>query len=104
MKASPIDIASSRPLGVARALGGSALDEATIFARHVILTGERPALETNNGRWCLLNSLRLLSRVVGPLTVVLPPGLDALEAEVRQLANKVWSQGVVAVVIEVTPF
>ena len=69
------DIASSRPLGVAEGLGCSLLDETVIFSRPVILTGERETLATQNARWCLLDSLRLLSRIVGPLTVVLPGGL-----------------------------
>lgn len=103
MTGNSINIASSRPLEVAKTLGAPVLDEATIFARHVILTGERPALEISNGRWCLLNSLRLLSRVVGPLTVVLPHGLDELETEVRQLAGQVWSRGTVTVVNEIPP-
>ena len=103
MKANLTNIASSRPLGVAKSLGAPVLDEATIFARDVILTGEQAVLETNNGRWCLLNSLRLLCRVVGPLTVVLPQGMDELQKEVRQLAVKVWSWGTVTVVNEVPP-
>lgn len=94
--------ASSRPLGVAEGLGSSLLDEAVIFSRPVILTGERETLETQNGRWCLLNSLRLLSRIVGPLTVLLPKGLGAFETEVRQLAASVWTNGSVTVVIEGT--
>ena len=97
------DTAVSRPLGVAASLGGSLIDEATIFARPVILTGERPTLATRNGRWCLLDSLRLLSRVVGPLTDVLPSGLADLESDVRQLAASVWTKGSVTVVIEGAP-
>lgn len=94
------DIASSRTLGVAEGLGSSLLDEAVIFSRPVILTGERETLATQNGRWCLLDSLRLLSRIVGPLTVVLPRGLPDLEAEVRQLADRLWTPGTVTVVVE----
>ena len=97
------DIASSRPLGVAEGLGSSLLDETVIFSRPVILTGERETLATRNGRWCLLDSLRLLSRIVGPLTVVLPGGLPDLEAEVRQLADRLWTPGTVTVVIEGAP-
>lgn len=97
------DIASSRPLAVAEGLGSSLLDQAILFSRPVILTGERQALGTQNGRWCLLDSLRLLSRIVGPLTVVLPGGLGDLEAEVRQLAARVWTPGTVTVVVEGTP-
>lgn len=97
------DVASSRPLGVAEALGSSLLDEAIIFSRPVILTGERETLATQNGRWCLLNSLRLLSRIVGSLTVVLPPGLGAFETEVRQLAAKAWTKGTVTFALEGAP-
>ncbi|CAN7768422.1 hypothetical protein LJR084_007482 [Variovorax sp. LjRoot84] len=97
------DVASSRPLGVAEGLGSSLLDEAIIFSRPVILTGERQMLATQNGRWCLLNSLRLLSRIVGPLTVVLPGGLEAFETEVRQLAARVWTKGTVTIVGEGAP-
>ena len=75
MTAAHNDIASSRPIGVAQVLGGVALDEATVFSRPVVLTGEHTTLLTRNGQWCLLDSLRLLSRIVGPLTVVLPAGL-----------------------------
>lgn len=94
------DIASSRPIGVAQSLGSSTLDEALIYSRPVILTGERHTLETDNGRWCMLNSLRLLSRIVGPLTVLLPAGLAALDAEIRQLAAHVWTKGTVTVIEE----
>mgnify|MGYP003383406812 CR=1 FL=1 len=97
------DIASSRPLGVAEGLGSSMLDETIVFSRPVILTGERETLATRNGRLCLLDSMRLLSRIVGPLTVVLPAGLADLEAEVRQLADRVWTPGTVTVVVEGAP-
>ncbi len=97
------DIASSRPLGVAEGLGSPMLDEAIIFSRPVVLTGERETLATQNGRCCLLDSIRLLSRIVGPLVVVLPAGLADLEAEVRQLAHRVWTPGTVNVVVEGAP-
>ena len=97
------DIASSRPLGVAEKVGGVRLDEATIFARAVILTGEHATLVTQNGQWCLLDSLRLLSRIVGPLTVVLPAGLGGFEDEVRRLATCVWTKASVLVVHEGAP-
>jgi hypothetical protein len=97
------DIAFSRPLGVAESLGSSLPDEAVILSQPVILTGERQALATQNGRWCLLDSLRLLSRIVGPLTVVLPSGLADLEAEVRQLAAQVWTKATLTVVVEGAP-
>lgn len=95
--------ASSRPMGVAAGLGSSRQDEAAIFSQPVILTGEREMLLTQNGRWCLLNCIRLLSRIVGPLTVMLPKGLGAFETEVRQLAASVWTSGEVTVVVEGAP-
>lgn len=99
----PGDITSSRPRGVARTLGSTLLDEATIYARPVILTGERGTLENDNGRWCMLDSLRLLARIVGPLTVVLPSDLGAFEAQVRHLASSVWKKGTVTVVTDGMP-
>lgn len=97
------DLASSRPLGVAHGLGGIELDEATVFSRSVVLTGEHDTLRTQNGRWCLLDSLRLLSRIVGPLTVVLPAGLGEFEDEVQRLAKTVWTKESVLVVREGAP-
>jgi molybdopterin/thiamine biosynthesis adenylyltransferase len=95
-----MDLASSRPLGVAKELGAATLDQAVVFARSVILTGERAALETENGRWCLLNSIRLLARVVGPLLVVVPHGMDRIRGEVTQLCESVWTKGHVTVADE----
>ncbi|MCW5667826.1 MAG: ThiF family adenylyltransferase [Piscinibacter sp.] len=92
------DIASSRPFGVAEGLGSAELDETTVFSRPVILTGEHATLVTQNGQWCLLDSLRLLSRIVGPLTILLPEGLGLFEDEVRRLAKSVWTKGNVLVV------
>jgi hypothetical protein len=103
MTAAHNDIASSRPIGVAQVLGGVALDEATVFSRPVVLTGEHTTLLTRNGQWCLLDSLRLLSRIVGPLTVVLPAGLGEFEEEVQRLAKSLWTRGSVFVVSEGTP-
>lgn len=85
--------ASSRPLGVARSLVGGAIDESFVYAKSVVLTGERGLLSTHNGRWCFLDSLRLLHRVVGNLTIIVPPGLETLEAEVRQYCSDAWCQG-----------
>ncbi|HOX68982.1 MAG TPA: hypothetical protein PKV56_14045 [Burkholderiaceae bacterium] len=88
---------------MAQVLGGVALDEATVFSRPVVLTGEHTTLLTRNGQWCLLDSLRLLSRIVGPLTVVLPAGLGEFEEEVQRLAKSLWTRGSVFVVSEGTP-
>jgi hypothetical protein len=95
--------ASSRPLGVAQSLVGRALDAQTIFSRPVILTGDQATLTTKNGRWCLLDCLQLLPRVVGPLTVVLPTGIGDLELEVRAIAARVWTRGSVTVLTAGAP-
>ena len=95
--------ASSRPLGVAQSLVRDAIDAQTVYARPVVLTGDRDTLVTKNGRWCLLDCLQLLPRVVGPLTVVLPAGIGQLEAEVRTAAARVWSRGSVTVLTEGAP-
>lgn len=85
-------LAASRPLGVARELGAGELDAATVFSRTVVLTGDREVLTSPNGRWCFIDSLRLLSRVVGDLQVVLPDGVPQLQAEVDELLLTLWSQ------------
>jgi molybdopterin/thiamine biosynthesis adenylyltransferase len=88
-------LASSRPLGVASELGATELDADTVFAKCVVLTGEHATLSTRNGQWCFLDSLRLLSRVVGVLEVAIPDGLPELEREVELLVPELWSQGTV---------
>lgn len=97
------DITFSRPLGVARALGAAGLSEDDVLAKTVILTGDRGALNTSNGRSCFLNSLRLLCRTVGPLSVVLPRGVPVFEQEVRRLAGQLWSRRSVTVLLEGEP-
>jgi hypothetical protein len=87
-----LKVAASRPLGVAQELGASELGEQTVFSKAVVLTGEREVLVTRNGRWCLLDALRLLSRVVGDLQVVLPPGVPDVQAELDALLPTLWSQ------------
>ena len=80
-------LAASRPIAVARELSGEPLDADLVYSRKVILTGERSTLEHANGRWCFINCLRLLSRVVGCLEVVLPCGMAAFDAaHLRALA------------------
>lgn len=93
-------LALSRPLGVARELQGVFIDEAAVLSRVVVLTGERETLATRNGAWCLLTAMRLLSRIVGRLCIVLPDGTGRLEQEVRDLAGALWSVGTVEVLTE----
>lgn len=87
------DLASTRPIGVASALGASALAPEVVFARRVVLTGEASCLQHQSGRWCFLDCLRLLSRVVGELSVIVPDSLPEFQAEVDAVLSGLWSQG-----------
>ncbi|HYW55766.1 MAG TPA: hypothetical protein VE934_02305 [Polaromonas sp.] len=93
MNAQDETLVSSRPMGVAGELGAKALEPAIVFGRQVILTGELASLREQNGRWCFLDSLRLLSRVVGDLTVVLPDERGDFHLEVDEVVAELWSQG-----------
>ena len=98
-----IDKAASRPLGVARKLVSHAINEADIYSKVVILTGEQEVLATQNGRWCFLDALALLSRVVGNLIVVLPACSAQLEAEVENFCTRAWCRGLLRVVRDGDP-
>lgn len=87
----------SRAFGVAASLNGVTLDEAEILHRPVLLTAEAAALQTVNGRWCFLDCVRLLSRIVGPLTVELPPLERSFEQDLRELIASLSSLGTVVV-------
>jgi molybdopterin/thiamine biosynthesis adenylyltransferase len=93
-----IEKATSRPLAVARSLVKHAADEASIYAKIVVLTGQQEVLQTANGRWCFLDALFLLSRIVGNLTVVLPRANKQLEFEVEKFCAKAWSRGPLQIV------
>ncbi len=95
--------ASSRVIGVAKKLLNRPIDEASVYSKSVILTGEKEALLTENGRWCFLDALTLLSRVVGNLTVVMPSGTPLLEAEVEKFCSSAWSRGDLSVVRDGSP-
>lgn len=95
--------ATSRPLGVAQKLVNHPIDETEIYSKVVVLTGEQEVLATQNGRWCFLDSLALLSRIVGNLTVILPAGTTQLEAEVDEFCARAWSRGSLRVVRDGDP-
>lgn len=86
-------LAASRPLGVAQELGAGEIDAAIVLSKTVILTGEKDVLAHRNGRWCFIDCLRLLTRVVGDLRVVLPDGLPEMQADLDDLLPALWSQG-----------
>lgn len=87
-----IDTRFSRTLGVAKKLVGQELNADYVYSKSVILTGESAALSTENGKWCFVDALRLLCRVVGHLTVVLPAVSPEFQSEVRQLCENLWSK------------
>lgn len=79
--------AFSRPLAVAHTLSDRALTAADVKAKRVVLAGDGSILSSENGRWALLDSLRLLLRVAGHLTVLLPASATELEREVELIAG-----------------
>ena len=85
--------ASSRYLGVAKSLVGESINAEQVFAKSVVLMGERDALKTQNGLWCFMDSLRLLVRVVGKLTICIPPGFAELETEARKCCSDTYLRG-----------
>ena len=93
-----ISKATSRPLGVAQKLVKHAVNEADVYSKVVVLTGESEAISTENGRWCFLDALALLSRVVGNLVVVLPECPSKFENEVRDYCSQAWRLGSLQVV------
>ena len=79
--------AFSRPLAVAHTLCGRVLTAADVKAKRVVLTGDDSVLRSENGRWVLHDALRLLLRVAGSLTVLLPAGAAELEKEVESIVS-----------------
>lgn len=94
------ELAASRPLGVARELTGTELDAEAVFGRKVVLIGEASFLQHQNGRWCFENALRLLSRTIGELEVVVPAGFPEFRAHVQRLVETVFTQRRVRLVNE----
>jgi molybdopterin/thiamine biosynthesis adenylyltransferase len=95
--------AVSRPLGVAQGLVRRPIDETIIYSKIVVLTGEAPVLTTANGRWCFLDALSLLSRVVGRLVVVLPQEAESLRREVEEYCSRAWSHGAINIISDAQP-
>jgi hypothetical protein len=86
------DKAASRPMGVAAALMGHLIDETAFYEQLVALTGEVDALRTANGRWILIDAIRLLLRVVGQLLIVIPEGCDDLVREIGQICETSYAR------------
>lgn len=92
------DKALSRPLGVAIKLAGNSIDQATVYAKVVVLTGDRSVLLSQNGHWCFMDALTLLSRVVGNLVVMLPDDVPKLTAEATEFCRRAWHHGSLRVI------
>ncbi len=86
-------LAKSRVLGVAKSLLSTPIDEKLVYSKNVVLTGEAEVLSTQNGKWCFLDSLRILSRMVGNLKVVVPYSNSALFTDVSAFIQDAWSNG-----------
>jgi molybdopterin/thiamine biosynthesis adenylyltransferase len=93
-----IDNAISRPLGVAQGLTGKTINIDEVYSRTVVLTGESGVIATQNGRWCFIDALALLSRVVGNLVVLLPECSTQFKAEVEEFCAQAWCKGSLKVV------
>lgn len=89
--------AASRPTAVAEGLLGHRVDEASVYSRCVVLTADNAALATANGRWCFMDALALLSRVVGPLIVALPREAADMRNRVDAYRARAWTRGSVRI-------
>ncbi|MBS0418660.1 MAG: ThiF family adenylyltransferase [Proteobacteria bacterium] len=93
-----IEQAVSRPLAVAEGLLRRPIDETVVYSKVVVLTGETGVVATANGRWCFLDALALLSRVVGHLIVAVPPEAKHLRQEVDAYCERAWTRGAISIV------
>jgi molybdopterin/thiamine biosynthesis adenylyltransferase len=78
-----------RPVAAAERLGDAALDRHRFIDKHVLLTGERAVLQTNNGRHSLLSSVLLLPRICRNVSFFLPMGCNNLVNECKSTADRV---------------
>src|SRR5581483_11962620 len=69
-------------------LGAFAVDASRFIDKRVLLTGESKVLEAENGRQCLLDTLRLLIRICPNLSIALPDTVGDLLDEVGLLAKQ----------------
>jgi len=87
-----LNLAGSRPAGVAQELLGKRVSVEDLYSRHVVLQGEPAVLATANGRWIFLDALRLLLCVVGRLTIVVPTRESDLRRQVEVLVARAFSR------------
>lgn len=85
-----LEKASSRPHGVAEQLLQRPVDREQLARKHVVLTGEADILGSANGRWCFLDALMLIARVVPNLHIALPHGVPNLRDQVLSIRDRSW--------------
>jgi molybdopterin/thiamine biosynthesis adenylyltransferase len=73
----------SRPAAAADSLGDKAPDRHRFTEKKVLLTGETSILGLENGRNCLLNSIRILTRMTRGLKIWIPEGASPREETSR---------------------
>src|SRR6266581_5303631 len=78
----------SRPSAAADSLGDKAPDRHRFMEKKVLLTGEGPVLEPENGKSCFLNSVRILTRMTHGLKIWIP-GDTRLREETSQLIEHI---------------
>jgi hypothetical protein len=80
-------LAFSRPAAAADSLGDKAPDRHRFTQKKVLLTGEAKIIELENGRNCLLDSIRMLLRMTRGLKIWIPEGADLREKASRLLEH-----------------
>jgi hypothetical protein len=90
--------AISRPLAVAIKLAGNSIVQVNVYTKLVVLTGDRNVLLSQNGHWCFMDALTLLSRIVGNLVVMLPDNVPKLTAEATEFCQRAWHHGSLRVI------
>jgi len=79
----------SRPLGVAARLGENAADRHQFVNKRVLLHGDSEFLYQDNGRHCLMYSLRLLPRICAAVSVYVPREVPHLREECRHVISAI---------------
>jgi molybdopterin/thiamine biosynthesis adenylyltransferase len=93
-------IAYSRPAAIAAQLGDGAGDTHRFLDKHILLTGDRAVLETENGHECLLSSLRLSLRICRNVHVALPQDLARLREHCARISKRLEFGGPVEILSE----
>jgi len=88
----------SRPKAAGERLRSFAEDCHRFLHKTVLLTGEREILATDNGRECLLVSLRLVTRICANVSITLPSEAGLLLEECETLVDQLGCGSVVSFV------